>query len=582
MRDIRFLLKTYYSNSRALIIGIDAYKSVSPLSYAVSDAKEIRDILIEELGFPSDNVTYLTDSEATRQNIFRSFLALASSEVGIDDRILVFFAGHGHTLTGIRGEIGYLVPHDADINDVSSLIRWDDLTRNAELIRAKHMLFIMDACYGGLALTRSITSGGTRFLKDMMLRYSRQVLTAGKADEVVADAGGPLPEHSVFTGHLIEALRGKAATENGVLTASGVMAYVYNKVANDRNSNQTPHFGYFDGDGDFILKAPNIFTHEEAQQTDQDSLIVIPYSDEEPTRESTYDKIKKVKNLLANDASSIELHDFVIDEVRHFLSVTSEDHFTVQDQFSKEELLDRISKYETAVSDLSITLACIGYWARPIHFPIIQKAFARSTDRLETQGGLVIWLSLRLYPQIVAFYSSGIAAIEGKRYDTLASIFYTPVAYGGRRNQSEYLIDLITEGVLELTQAEVFKQIPGHERQYTPMSEYLYKTLQPRLDDTLFLGKGYEDSFDEFEVLYSLAAIDLGTQRDQYAWGPLGRFGWKAKHRDRTALSNLINRANAAGDNWEPIKAGLFGGKLARFNTAADALKNTVEKLPWY
>jgi len=193
MRDIRFLLKTHYANSRALIIGIDKYASASPLSYAVSDASEVRGILTEELGFPATNITYLTDAEATRDRILRAYLRFAADDIDIDERLLVFFAGHGYTRTGSRGEIGYLVPFDADLSDLATLIRWDDLTRNAELIRAKHILFIMDACYGGLALTRHLQPGSTRFLKDMMLRHSRQVLTAGKADEVVADSGGPIP-----------------------------------------------------------------------------------------------------------------------------------------------------------------------------------------------------------------------------------------------------------------------------------------------------------------------------------------------------------------------------------------------------
>src|SRR5258708_1562393 len=169
LRDIRFLLKPHYENSRALIIGIDNYKNVSPLSYAVSDASEVREVLVNEVGFPNDNVVYLSEAEATRENILRSFLRFTSDDVGLDDRILVFFAGHGHTRTGIRGEVGYLVAHDSDINDFSTYIRWDDLTRNAELVRAKHMLFVMDACYGGLALTRTLQPGSTRFLKDMML-----------------------------------------------------------------------------------------------------------------------------------------------------------------------------------------------------------------------------------------------------------------------------------------------------------------------------------------------------------------------------------------------------------------------------
>ena len=97
-----------------------------------------------------------------------------------DDRLFVFFAGHGHTETGHRGEVGYLVPQDGDLKQLATLIRWDELTRNADLIPAKHILFIMDACYGGLAVSR-LSAGTARFLKDMMLRRSRQVLTSGKA-----------------------------------------------------------------------------------------------------------------------------------------------------------------------------------------------------------------------------------------------------------------------------------------------------------------------------------------------------------------------------------------------------------------
>ena len=91
MRDIRFLLKTHYTNSRALVIGINEYLKASPLSYAVSDAEEIRDVLVNELAFPSENVTYLVDATATKENILRAFLSFTSQEVGLDERIFVFF-----------------------------------------------------------------------------------------------------------------------------------------------------------------------------------------------------------------------------------------------------------------------------------------------------------------------------------------------------------------------------------------------------------------------------------------------------------------------------------------------------------
>jgi uncharacterized caspase-like protein len=582
MRDIRFLLQTHYGASYALIIGIDKYAKASPLSYAVSDAMDIRDLLIGDFSFPAQNVTYLVDTAASKEAILKAFFRYTRPDIGLDDRIFVFFAGHGSTLTGSRGEIGYLVPHDADPADYLSFIRWDDLTRNSELIRAKHMLFVMDACYGGLALTRLTQPGSARFLKDMMLRYSRQVLTAGKADEVVADSGGPLPGHSVFTGHLIEGLRGKAATGDSIITASGVMAYVYSKVANDKNSNQTPHYGYFDGDGDFIFRAPGIHELEEPDSKDVDKLIAIPYADEPIHAGGLASKVTRVKNLLATDSYTIELHDYLTHEVRRFLAATSEDSFAVSGQYSQDEFVSRLSRYEEAAGDLSVLLACVAHWAKAAHMATLQKCIARSSDRLESRGGLTVWLELRWYPLILELYCAGIAAVDGQRYDSLATIFYTPIPSSEYRGRDDMFVEAVGRGLLELNRTNVLKQIPGHERNYAPLSEYLFKILQPKLDDVFFLGKNYESAFDSFEVLFALVVADIRQVKDQGIWGPVGRFGWKNRQGDSSPLGRLIVEAKAMKDEWPPLKAGLFGGNYERFDKTAGEYSQMIGRLSWF
>ena len=209
------------------------------------------------MGFPRQNVTVLKDEGASKAAIMESYLSLADKAANPDDRVIVFFAGHGVTTRGIRGEIGYLAPVDADMSMLYSLIRWDDLTRNADVIAAKHLLFIIDACYSGLALQRNVPPGTKRFVSENLQRLARQVITAGKADETVADGGGPTGINSIFTGHLVDGLQGGAADSHGVITANGLMHYVYQKVGNDTRSKQTPHFGHFEGDGDFILRLPS-------------------------------------------------------------------------------------------------------------------------------------------------------------------------------------------------------------------------------------------------------------------------------------------------------------------------------------
>ena len=586
MPDLRFLFKPQYATSRALVIGIDEYKTASPLAYAVSDARAMRDALIRTLGFEAKNVQFLTNAEATRHSIARAFLGFESDEVELDDRIVVFFAGHGHTKTGIRGEIGFLVPHDADMNDMSTLIRWDELTRNSEMIRAKHILFIMDACYGGLALTRQLQTGSVRFLKDMLRRYSRQVLTAGKGDEVVSDSGGPLPDHSIFTGHLIQGLEGAAANEHGVLTANGLMSYVYRKVATDLHSHQTPHYGYFDGDGDFIISAPflTVSSNTTAQDIEIDEFYSVPVIAEEPSLEDIQSKIARVKRLLGDESATIELHDMMIREVKNFLLQSGEDYFVVDEPVTTESLQDRMTKYERISSDLCALLSCIAYWAKETHRTTLRKVLSRSTDRLEPRNGSTAWINLRWYPMILELYSAGIAAVEGGRYDSLRDILYAPSASSASNEKYPRFAASVVYASLELTRLSLFKMLPGHEQLRTPMSEYLHKLLQPRLDDTLFLGTNYEHAFDEFEVLLALViAVDCKSHA-RHVWGPIGRFGWKVFRSTTNPLQEIVELARTERENWAPFKAGIFGPSKSPTMVidAINEFTTAVGNLGWY
>ena len=62
-------LKSIYSDSWAIIIGINDYEYVEPLSYAVDDAVSIKELLVEDYGFPEQNVRLITDKHATKDNI---------------------------------------------------------------------------------------------------------------------------------------------------------------------------------------------------------------------------------------------------------------------------------------------------------------------------------------------------------------------------------------------------------------------------------------------------------------------------------------------------------------------------------
>lgn len=252
---------TLYRDSHALVIGIDQYAKWPKLSHAVRDARAVQEMLVQRMGFRSENVTMLLDGDATRANILKTLndKLTDGKQVKRDDRVMVFFAGHGGTRKLASGrDVGYLMPVDAPLNDFASeAISMPQLQEVAEAISAKHVLFVVDACYSGLGLTRG--GGGdnssARFLADNARRIGRQMITAGGADQQVADDGPG--GHSVFTWTLLQALGGKADLNgDGVITGTELAAYIAPTVAGI--ARQTPAFGSLPGSagGEFVFELP--------------------------------------------------------------------------------------------------------------------------------------------------------------------------------------------------------------------------------------------------------------------------------------------------------------------------------------
>ncbi|MBV8467036.1 MAG: caspase family protein, partial [Burkholderiales bacterium] len=247
---------TGYADSWAVVVGINSYAKWPKLQYAVNDAQAVRDTLVDRFKFPAEHVILLKDGEATRNNILAAFHdKLVHGGVKRNDRVFVFFAGHGATRKLSSGrDVGYIIPVDADTNDVATdAIPMTEIQNIGETLTAKHVFFVMDACYSGLGLTRGGGNGG--FLRDNAKRVGRQMLTAGGADQQVAD-GGP-NGHSIFTWTLLQGLSGKADLNgDGMITATELAAYLAPAVSSV--SQQTPAFGSLPGSegGEFVFELP--------------------------------------------------------------------------------------------------------------------------------------------------------------------------------------------------------------------------------------------------------------------------------------------------------------------------------------
>ena len=110
------------------MIGIDHYRDQYPtLANSVRDAEAVAKLL--QGAFAFDHVFTLYDEAATRDAIVEWLRDRLPAEVGAQNRLLLFFAGHGATREGAGGQQrGYLLPHDAEYGRYSDFV---DMTEPA-------------------------------------------------------------------------------------------------------------------------------------------------------------------------------------------------------------------------------------------------------------------------------------------------------------------------------------------------------------------------------------------------------------------------------------------------------------------
>jgi hypothetical protein len=355
------------------------------------------------------------------------------------------------------------------------------------------------------------------------------------------------------------------------------MSYVYDRVAKDPNSHQTPHYGFLEGDGDFIFKAPNLSELTKEEKVDKDILISVPSTIAAGKPIGVEYLIKTTKEYLSDSRHKIKLHDLVSQKLREVVALLSDDHFAAQD----EEFTKKIKLYEEVTKEIRSMLSCISYWGGTEHYQLLSKILARVCDNIEPRNGLEVWLQLRWYPVLLLLYTAGIAAVAENNFGILSTLLRTKVQ--SPRNTYENIEVALPIGVAAAYLDVVFKRLPGHELHYVPRSEYLFKLLQPDLDDLLFLGRDYEQMFDRFEVMLALVCTEMNYQQEYSVWGPLGRFAWKYRSRRGSGgvYSEIVKEANTLKDEWLPLKAGLFSGSIDSFLRVSSKYKELMNGLNW-
>ncbi|MDR4469808.1 MAG: SUMF1/EgtB/PvdO family nonheme iron enzyme [Nitrospira sp.] len=217
----------------AVVIGINDYQKAPRLRYAIQDAMAIGDLL-EQQGFTV--IRKVSSEDTTRQSIETVLGTELPRKLGTNDRVLIFFSGHGKDEQfGAGQRTGYLLPMDANPKNFSATaISMGRVREWANAWPAKHVLFIVDSCYSGIIgeNTKGFPNEMTSMYREDITREpSRQLIVAGEADQEALEVREW--EQSLLTHFLLEGLgRDKTADldANGIITAQELHVFLESRV----------------------------------------------------------------------------------------------------------------------------------------------------------------------------------------------------------------------------------------------------------------------------------------------------------------------------------------------------------------
>jgi tetratricopeptide (TPR) repeat protein len=223
---------------KALIIGVSSYaNNLQPLEFCQKDGEEMYQLL-KSLGYEIEEDNKLIGEvkwEKLRQAIIKFF---TDKSIKSKDTLLFYFSGHG--IPDGYGDT-YIATSEVDpdapfVNGYS----FDDLTKMMYRSVSKKVVMILDCCCSGSAtITKGSEEEAANLARDAINNKSK-ILKEGEgkcllAASLPAQAAYGLKEkdHSIFTYHLLEGLKGgngEAIDNEGRVTPYSLGSYVYDKV----------------------------------------------------------------------------------------------------------------------------------------------------------------------------------------------------------------------------------------------------------------------------------------------------------------------------------------------------------------
>ena len=167
-----------FNRSYALLIGIEKYDHLPRLSSPAQDVERMA-VYLKQQGF--DEIVTIKDESVT-QDTLRQPEKYLKIKLGLDDRFLFYYSGHGMSVPEGGRPRGYIpLANELADGSHSRLIAMDELVQWMKGLSSQHLLVILDSCFSGLAIEGIELKDGFKLTDPKVDRDALNRLSRGPA-----------------------------------------------------------------------------------------------------------------------------------------------------------------------------------------------------------------------------------------------------------------------------------------------------------------------------------------------------------------------------------------------------------------
>ncbi|HPJ30098.1 MAG TPA: SIR2 family protein [Methanothrix sp.] len=353
--------------------------------------------------------------------------------------------------------------------------------------------------------------------------------------------------------------------------------------------------------GEFILiQNANAFFDELAEKV----FVLEEYNKPHPL--SVKALVAQVKKYLVDESYEIRLHDLMNQEFEKLSTeLLDNEKFPVKDisrDKFEEEFRRQLTLYESITEPILSMMITGCYWGKKSHNYI----WIKYLEKLINHPGRVYYpksrikvcqigeeydidskealLNLKLYPALLLLYGGGIASIAAGKYDFLSNLAAKKISY----EIHSLLMDL---SKLDVIKSNLQKQLSFQGNNCIWLSNHLLTILQKSFNESIYFDTNLDRYFDCFEYLMILIRYNSLKNKTTEVVSNIikkelkcARFFeyWDPAYSEKIEIIEEIRLGILReGENWPPVKAGLFDGSTQGVKDAGkfvDGLRKEIVK----